>query len=191
MRTTFLVALSFLLLAPVEAQAKAKPSAPAGSDASKRPSGFRDIVWGTSEAEVKKALNLDGDYDCMDLQGERHCSTYFEIGDVHVTAFLKFYNDRFGQILMWFPSDHFDFVKEVFIDKYGKPTSSRVTEVRTRMNVPYVNFISTWRWADVDIYFEKYGPDIEQGFASVTTREYSAGVVKREKEKKKGAKDSF
>lgn len=160
------------------------------ADGSKKPHSFRDVPWGASEAQVKQKL-VSGEDDCMELQDVRHCSTYFDLGDVRITAFLQFANDRFGQVLMWFPSDQFEFVKETFVEKYGRPTSARLEEVRTRMNVPYTNAILKWHWSDVDIFFERYGPDIEQGFASITTREYAAAEAERQKQKKRSAKNAF
>jgi hypothetical protein len=156
----------------------------------KKPTGYAAVPWGATETELRDALNLSDEWDCIDLHDVRHCTTSFILGDYYVSVTLDLIDDRFGRVLMTFPSPEFELMKTTFVEKYGPPASSSAPTVRTRMNVPYRNAVLRWTWDDVDATLERFGESVERGRASITTHDFRDALRVLDARAKKRAKDA-
>ena len=156
----------------------------------KKPTGYAEIPFGASEKNVREKLNLTDEWDCMDLHDVRHCSTHFVLGDYAVMVTLDLIDDRFGRIIMTFPTSEFDLMKTTFVEKYGQPHTSSTAPVRSRANVPYRNAVLRWKWNDVDATLERFGESVDRGQASITTNEFREARKTLDERAKKKAKDA-
>jgi hypothetical protein len=156
----------------------------------KKPTGYAAVPWGATEKQLREALNLKDEWDCMDLHDVRHCTTSFVLGDYSVSVDLDLIDERFGRVIMTFPTSEFGLMKTTFIEKYGSPNSFSAPPVRTRMNVAYRNNVLRWEWDGVDATLERFGESVERGRASITTREFREALGTLDERAKRRAKDA-
>ena len=90
----------------------------------------------------------------------------FKIGDVpFVKNTFVFYDDKLVSVNVNFKSKDYDFIKDVFIEKYGEPKEIEREKVKTEGGIEYENEILTWRGDIIEIHVEKYSRNINNGIA--------------------------
>jgi hypothetical protein len=152
------------------------------------PKDFRGVPFpGASKGEVVKKLSLNRRF-CLDTS----ClDQHFALGDVAVTTLFDFKNDRLTQIYMQFKSASFDTVKEIFTVRYGPPTRSETTPVRTTVGVEYENETLFWIGEAVEIHLARFGTTVDQSTVLFYDRVFMAEQAKAAEDAKKKAAASF
>jgi len=74
-----------------------------------------------------------------------------------------FINDKMRSVTGSFPSSSFSDVKDVFVEKYGKPTLDQTGEVQTGFGVKYQQEMMTWIGEKVTILLQKYSSTVNEG----------------------------
>jgi hypothetical protein len=131
------------------------------------PKGFRDVPWGASVEEVQRKIP---DLTCTDVK----CAGWIWVGNIRMGVFIDNGGEGFDNVGLSFRPDEFDKVRDIFVERYGRPTSSSAN-------------IVTWNGQRVLISLMNGG-----GIAavSITTLDYERRrAEKRHEEAKKAKKD--
>lgn len=174
----------------------------------REPDSYRGVKWGTALADVPDELL--GRTECLCISGPEHhlckprpekdpkktpasrtCFDDFEVGQTHVHSGLMFVAERLAGATMAFDSTGYEALRDVFVEKYGPPKTTKHEELQNRMGARFDNEMLSWAGKDVEIDLARYGSDLTKGHASISTavaRAYFAAQIKAEKAK--GA-DSF
>lgn len=156
------------------------------------PLGFRDIPFGTSEQILIQKLPRPrcGDNEDQSVLPERFCSVPLQIGSVEVLGIFYLRSGRFVQLSISFKSEAFSQIEEAFAEKYGKASTSRDEEIKTRGGLEAMSRILEWRGEKVKVRLERYAGSIAHGSAELITLEEEEFQLRRIKNRgKTGAKD--
>ena len=133
---------------------------------SKEPKYFRGVPFGASEAEALNKIPSMGNCRNNETLGRMCLDSGFKVG---VVPFVKntfvFYDDKLVSVNVNFKSKDYDFIKDVFIEKYGEPKEIEREKVKTEAGIEYENEILTWRGDIIEILVEKYSRNINNGIA--------------------------
>jgi hypothetical protein len=133
---------------------------------SKEPKYFRGVPFGASEAEALNKIPSMGNCRNNETLGRMCLDSGFKIGDVpFVKNTFVFYDDKLVSVNVNFKSKDYDFIKDVFIEKYGEPIEIEREKVKTEAGIEYENEILTWRGDIIEIHVEKYSRNINNGIA--------------------------
>jgi hypothetical protein len=126
------------------------------------------------------------------------------VGPVHVTVSLTFLpsahpgpesnvcqeeEDTLSSVYISFQSRDYETLKEIFIERYGKPTSSRQEPYQTQGGAISTDEILTWKGPHSFINLSRFGTSITHGSVLMGTNEaLAASSKKREEAIKRGAK---
>jgi len=133
---------------------------------SKEPKYFRGVPFGASEAEALNKIPSMGNCRNNETLGRMCLDSGFKIGDVpFVKNTFVFYDDKLVSVNVNFKSKDYDFIKDVFIKKYGEPIEIEREKVKTEAGIEYENEILTWRGDIIEIHVEKYSRNINNGIA--------------------------
>ena len=133
---------------------------------SKEPKYFRGVPFGASEAEALNKIPSMGNCRNNETLGRMCLDSGFKIGDVpFVKNTFVFYDDKLVSVNVNFKSKDYDFIKDVFIEKYGEPKEIEREKVKTEAGIEYENEILTWRGDIIEIHVEKYSRNINNGIA--------------------------
>ena len=106
----------------------------------KEPTSVRGIPFGASVAEAKKKLN---NHTCETNKAARETRCYerhYKTGRAVVDGSMYlFKNDKLVSVLMEFKSSDYDYLKEIFIQKYGDPIETVPMEERKKIKDLYFN----------------------------------------------------
>lgn len=98
------------------------------------PDSFRDVPFGSTEAETNQ--KLADELSCFDVGPYgRTCSGGFSIGDVGIKNSFWFDGDHLAHVSIQFDSHNYDYLKDVFIQKYGPPRNRKSERLQNRMGV--------------------------------------------------------
>ena len=132
----------------------------------KEPKSFRGVPFGASEAEALYKIPSMGNCRNNETLGRMCLDSGFKIGDVpFVKNTFVFYDDKLVSVNVNFKSKDYDFIKDVFIEKYGEPKEIEREKVKTEAGIEYENEILTWRGDIIEIHVEKYSRNINNGIA--------------------------
>jgi len=131
---------------------------------SKEPKYFRGVPFGASEAEALNKIPSMGNCRNNETLGRMCLDSGFKIGDVpFVKNTFVFYDDKLVSVNVNFKSKDYDYIKDVFIKKYGKPQKIESEKVKTEEGIEYENEILTWRGDIIELHVEKYSRNINNG----------------------------
>ena len=147
----------------------------------KEPDGFQGVPWGATEDALRDKLGETSAHGILFAgcgsytpeqrwMGDRSCSGAFPLGDITVHAVYTFRANRFFGVNLTFPSRDFARVADIFIERYGPPTSSVQESYKTRGGLAATNQINRWAGSKVAITLRRYGSQISDGLGSITTR---------------------
>ena len=130
----------------------------------KEPKKFRGVPFGASEAEALNKIPSMGNCRNNETLGRMCLDSGFKVG---VVPFVKntfvFYDDKLVSVNVNFKSKDYDYIKDVFIKKYGKPKKIESEKVKTEEGIEYENEILTWRGDIIELHVEKYSRNINNG----------------------------
>jgi hypothetical protein len=149
---------------------------------SNEPEGYKDFKFGMTYEETQilaeeKGLNL----------------LYDSIGPVAVSVHLQFLPDngnpesKLSSVFLSFDSGSYETLKEIFIKRYGKPTSLQRQPYKTQGGLQSTNEILSWRGPHSFIELNRHGSHISHGFVTMGTNESLRGFSKKRAEEIKDA----
>ena len=157
------------------------------------PSGFRGVSWGSTVAEADAVIHF-GEHTCNEMstrEPEIWCGEDFAMGEVTATAQYQFAKGRLVGVMLSYDPSEFEYVRSVFIQKYGKPTAQEVVPMRTGMGVRYGNDTVSWRFPGVTIEMHRYGSTVNRGATFFTVNAWSKEKARRTASSKKAALSSL
>jgi hypothetical protein len=184
-----------MLFAAAPPESKSGEKAPrTGLDTSREPKAFRNVRWGATKAEAAAIIHF-GESSCTDMSdfhpGETWCGSDFLMGNITATSNFVFVKDKLVQVIVSYYPSEFEYVKSVFVEKYGRPSSAAVVPIRTKAGVPYDNDMAVWKFPAVTIEMHRYGTTVERGATYFTLNSWIEEEKQRETESKKKAITSF
>lgn len=103
-------------------------AAAAGQAWDQEPASYRGVPFGASLKDAKKQARLRTDRcwwfkDGAFFKGETVCNSDGMIGDVEVRETWEFPAGKLASVSFLFDPEHYARLREIFIEKYGKPQS--------------------------------------------------------------------
>jgi hypothetical protein len=156
------------------------------------PDGFRGLPWGATEEQMR--TNVGGwceDYPSTERwAGDRYCIVGFQITGIDGKATYDFRRDKFVRVNLRFESRDFDQLAAIFVERYGKPTSTTQEPFKTQGGLQTTNQVLKWTGPRVTIMIQRYSSSTRDGAAALSTRVDDEEAARLLKEKtKRGAKD--
>jgi hypothetical protein len=113
------------------------------------------------------------------------------IGDLSGgTMFANQWNDRLIWIAVKMTHDGYSRLRDIVLQRYGRPTSEYTEEVVTKAGVRWPNQISRWQGSRVSIELHERSSRVDQTTLSAYTAELlEYEQRKRSEERKKGGRD--
>jgi hypothetical protein len=126
----------------------------------------------------------------MDCPNPRLCIAVLEIGPTRPRVSIWFREGGMDAVYLLFPTDDFDALRPIFVERYGKPTATRTEMVQNRMGAKFRNEILEWTGQRAYVFLRRYSDELTEGLGAIGTK---AGLEAHEKERKqqteKGKKD--
>ena len=107
------------------------------------------------------------------------------IGSIRAFTLIEFETGGMDTVMLAFTVEKYEEMKRTFLERYGAPTQRETKPVQNRMGAQFVNEILRWSGKVVLIRLEKYGTNITESFAMVTT--HAAQLLRQKRDKEKGA----
>jgi len=139
------------------------------------PDGFRGVLWGATEAQLKDQLKIT-DFGCSDYPpgqqwlGERRCSGGWRRGDLYLELTYSFRRDQLVSVDFSFKSSDFERIESLFVELYGSPTSDITRPFRTQYGREVPDRILNWLGPVISINLFRYIRGTTHGFAIIQTR---------------------
>jgi hypothetical protein len=164
----------------------------------KEPETYRGVKWGSTEKEavsfITSEVNGNASLPCYntDVARGRRCDGWLMLGNVSVTDHWIFSNDDRLIAVYWdFKSADYASTRDVFLDKYGPPMTTKNEKVKTKMGVEYDQERLIWMGRQISISLSRFGSDIEKGTAAFTDNEFLTKFMKEKADAQTKAKDAF
>jgi hypothetical protein len=162
------------------------------------PDSFRGVPWGATLEETKAALDKAWeatspgvrDISKPDCLGNSYCWMRAVVGRVAGTAGFHFHEGKFVMGNLSFPSSRYVEIREIFVERYGQPTSTSEEVVKNKMGASFTNEYLRWRGEKVSITLRRYTDKLDTGRGTLVTKEEEERLAKqREKAIQKGKGD--
>jgi hypothetical protein len=137
----------------------------------KEPEGFQKLKFGDTEADV---LAKEPSFTCMGKPGTvyRNCFGSTKVGDVLIHQLLIFDEKHLALISATFNSRQFDYMRPLFIERYGEPTGASKKIIQNAMGAKFENETIIWDGKAVVITFQKFSGKITESGFNLCTRAY-------------------
>jgi hypothetical protein len=158
------------------------------------PADYRKIPLGLPYAQMEGRILLTG---CRPNtreheSGRRTCDgNGFLSGGVTVEDVFLFQDDVFVGVVMSFPSDDYEKLRDIFEFKYGEPGRLQTTRVTTRAGTRYDNEILNWDGRKASVSLQRYGDSLEKGSATILLNSYVEQQERERRERLKRDADAF
>lgn len=113
------------------------------------------------------------------------------MGSVEATSNFVFAEGKLVQVIVSYYPSEYEYVRSVFVEKYGPPTATTKVPVRTKAGVEYGNDTTIWRFPNITIEMHRYGTTIDRGSTYITLNRWTADKATKEANSKKKAVESF
>ena len=169
------------------------------------PEGYKSFKWGMTYDQTREFYHPLGDlgrkndipFSSDEASAERmllNLPFKDSIGRVSVTVSLRFLpagpvksESKLSSVLLSFESKNYETLKEIFIERYGKPTSSQHEPYKTQGGAESTNEILMWQGPHSFIRLSCYGNRITEGSAMMGTNESLEAFSKKRNEEIKDA----
>jgi hypothetical protein len=156
------------------------------------PTGFRDVPFGATEAEVKAKFP---EAFCNARSEATSCVVKVSIAEAPVTAMFMLTpqsNDRrVASVFLSFVSKDYELLRDGLIARYGPPDERKQEAISNRMGATFSQEKCFWLKANSAMLISRYGSKIDAGHAQISTREHFDGFSRRAQERREKAKDGF
>lgn len=152
------------------------------------PDGFKGLPFDSSQADAGSKLDTRG-LGCLRLDTDTvSCHiTDTDIGSVGTNTRFTFRNGRFVGAGGEFDSSNFETLRDIFIERYGRPHDYQRQTVRNGAGGVFQNETLTWVGKTVTVVLMKYGSTVIEGIFAVSLKSYTAEQVGRDDAAKKKA----
>jgi hypothetical protein len=147
------------------------------------------VRFGTSQVEACKLLKINLKAVCwgwdkciVDGASASPFSSYSLVFDEH---------DHLVEVVAIFPAERYDFMRGVFVKKYGEPHDERIENIRNKLGAEFLNQITTWTGEAVTVEVRRYAGDIDTGSATFVTLAHLAHLRAEDEARKKKAAEAF
>ena len=82
------------------------------------------------------------------------------VGEIRAFTLLIFDSGGMDAVSLTFPTKHFPLMREIFIERYGDPSTRNKTTVQNRMGAHFENEVLNWYGERVQIELEQYGSQL-------------------------------
>jgi hypothetical protein len=181
----------FLLLHLAAVATRTPTPAPAWE---KEPTVYKKIPLGLPYAEMEgRILLIRCRPNSRDHEpGQRTCEgNGLQVNGVPVDDVFVFQADIFVGVTMFFSSDDYERLREVFLIKYGEPSRLETTRVTTRTGTRFDNETLHWDGRKVTASLERYGDSLEKGSATIFLNSYLKEQEKERQDRLKKEADAF
>jgi hypothetical protein len=174
------------------------------------PDSYRGLKWGSTFEQGRAARVISYGAACVcTLAGGneedcgpadkplrqpaeyRSCDSWFNVGSVKVDDTLEFDGDGLAGALMKFPSDAYDTMRAVFVEKYGPPHKVDVSEVQNKLGATFKNESLAWYGSDASVMLNRFDEDLTKSGASILLNRYVAKRAAEIAARRKGAAKAF
>ncbi len=135
-------------------------------------------------AEAKKILGWGG---C----GKDWCRYPFKLGDIEIGAQYNFTDGNFVRVSGGFSSASYEFVRDVFILKYGPPHRADKQTVQNKMGATLDNETLVWTGAKIQCVLSRYGNTLDEGYFMMAIKSELVRMEAEERAKKAKAADEL
>lgn len=136
---------------------------------------FRGVPFGARESEwaekvgircetTPERFNLFGDRSCL-AGGSSGAVTRTYGGAVARLIAAYFLRDELSSIMVTFDADDFDGIRNVLVERFGKPTTIERPEFVTRAGLSGRNEVLTWVHGNVRLTARRFSDSITEGSA--------------------------
>lgn len=175
----------------------------AGMAWEKEPDGYRGLAWGAQVTEAPFLAEITG---CWCEPGgmcqptvrpggtapeSRTCFSSVQVGPVPIKDTLLFHGDALEAAVWSFDSRIYEPLRDIYLEKYGPPTTRETKAVQNRMGATFEDETLTWTGARVTVTISRYAGTLTKGAASLMTNERLAREVAARQAVQAKAKDSF
>ncbi len=190
MRKLFALALAVWATATIATPASPTKNAPTDG---KEPRSIRGVAWGATKAEAESILHFNAEscYASILDENEVTCGEDFKLGEVDATAQYTFHHDRMTQVKLSYAPGDMGFVREVFIEKYGPPTTMTNPVLQNSMGARYGDTATLWKFPNVEIEMHMYGMTIDRGVTFITDLRWERAQRARKEDSKAKAADAL
>lgn len=129
----------------------------------KEPESFRGVKFGIPFGDAIKHGKLSSCFSMKDADpsgstlGERICSgARIDLGSTKaITTYLD-YKGKFVEVEVTCPSESYDALKALFVERYGPPTKSANEQIQNRMGAIFTDESLLWSGNKVTIALRRY-----------------------------------
>jgi hypothetical protein len=152
---------------------------------------YRGVAFGTPQEEAIKTLSPS--CEVRRGFGLTACTNTIEMADTTVDETFTFDSDPsvLSRVFWGFPSNSYGGLRDTFIAKYGKPTSTNTSILHNAMGASFQQEESHWEGRDISIRLLKYGQDISKGLAAFITQEQMRQDLLKEASKREQDSKKF
>ncbi len=166
------------------------------------PKAFRGAAFGSSREDVLKVIGvtplefhgitIGHAPKCHQKGDEWTCQddNFSVAGMVLPTEFL-FADDKLVAVFVRFQSESFDKVRDIFLERYGKPAAVERTAIKNRMGAEFLDEDDRWMGDTIQMHIEKYTGTIEDGSAYFYVKTWIAKKLADDEAAKKKAATTF
>lgn len=178
----------------------APPPKPSPKPWVQEPTSYRGVSWGTPLEAAKTAADIhschceDEAWNRTDCTAEvippvRGCLGGLLIGNMALEETWLFAADRFSGVDLRFDASSYDQLRDIFIERYGPPTTTRDDTFENRMGAKVPNPMLVWGGKTVVITLSKYADTLNKGHGEVMTQAFiTEHAAAKERAAKEGAK---
>lgn len=135
----------------------------------KEPNSFRDVPFGAAKQTAKETIK---NMRCV----VNECDSVFILAEgVRAETHWTFQEDKLEQVLMTFPSEHYNFIKEVFVKKYGPPSTVKTQEIQNQYGAKFQDESLYWTGRVISVALNRYASDLTTGGAFIGLKELLEG----------------
>ena len=158
------------------------------------PDAYRKVPLGLPYQQMEGRILLTG---CKPSSrehesGSRTCNGEgFETNGVAVQDMFVFQDDVFVGAILWFPSEDYEKIRDVFQFKFGEPMRLDTTRVSTASGGRFDNEILNWDGRKASVALERHGETLDKGSATIFLNSHLEAREKERQERLKKDADAF
>jgi hypothetical protein len=152
------------------------------------PKEFRGVPFGSSQSAMREKFDPGR---CVGRPNDVCLNHAQRIGEAATDEVYSFEADRFVDVYITFASGRYEYLRDIFVEKYGAPTDTKKTLVKTPGGAEFENERLTWFGDSVMVDIERFGRTVTKGTAHLSDRAWMERSAKEREEKKHKAAKSF
>jgi hypothetical protein len=126
------------------------------------PNEFKGIRFGATQQQARSVIPSLR-CDAGNAKVPPFCALEFGVGNFSMAGFLTFENAGFTTAAGSFPSEHYNDVKQAFVDKYGPPLRVETAIVKNSIGASFENESLFWRGSHATVVISRFGSDLSEG----------------------------